>query len=329
MPDIPAPLTYGTVVGHFTSILWDTADTGSAPDISDLSGTVTISPNVRVFRILGATNYIAIQQNIVAKIVAGVLLAPDGVTPLRIIASDSPGITPSPVQYVAQFALDNASAQPGNLVFQVPSNGTVDLATIVSLAPASAVQTIVSDDTRIAAEAAAAQAQTALATLQQMIANGSIAVNGREVSLSADSTNLLWRLGTDPYQTLIPLSQITGAAGPAGTITGVTVTGLATGATPTVTLGGTASARTIALGIPAGPAGAVEYNALGIAPRIKSTAANSYPSRASRIAAINAVSATPYIAEVIYDATRYTSGVTAPTDPQVGDFWDYIDGSLA
>lgn len=324
MPDIPAPLTYGTVVGHFTSILWDTADAGNAPDISDLSGTVTISPNVRVFRILGPTNYIAIQQNIVAKIVAGVLLAPDGVTPLRIIASDSPGITPSPVQYVAQFALDNASAQPGNLVFQVPSNGTVDLATIVSLAPASAVQTIVSDDTRIAAEAAAAQAQAAADQLQQMINNGSIAVNGREVSLSSNSTSLLWRLGTDPYQTLIPLSQITGPAGAAGTITGVTVTGLASGATPTVTLGGTASARTIALGIPAGPAGTaapVDYTAIynGIGYVQIPLSGSTFPDRSTTLTArgIDPLRFTGYVEWYSVG----TAGAAAPGSAVVGDVW--------
>lgn len=45
------------------------------------------------------------------------------------------------------------------------------------------------------------------------------------------------------------------ASGPAGTITSVTATALAAGASPTVTLGGAPSARTIALGIPAGAAG--------------------------------------------------------------------------
>lgn len=47
----------------------------------------------------------------------------------------------------------------------------------------------------------------------------------------------------------------TGPTGPAGTITGATATGLAAGASPTVTLGGTPSARTFAFGIPQGAKG--------------------------------------------------------------------------
>lgn len=46
-----------------------------------------------------------------------------------------------------------------------------------------------------------------------------------------------------------------GTAGTNATITSVTATGLAAGATPTVTAGGTSSARTFAFGIPAGAKG--------------------------------------------------------------------------
>jgi len=47
----------------------------------------------------------------------------------------------------------------------------------------------------------------------------------------------------------------TGSQGPAGTITSASASALAAGATPTVTLGGTPSARTLALGIPRGAIG--------------------------------------------------------------------------
>lgn len=57
----------------------------------------------------------------------------------------------------------------------------------------------------------------------------------------------------------------TGNAGAAGTITSATATMLAAGASPTVTLGGTASARTIALGIPAAASPIVTYTWTGSA----------------------------------------------------------------
>ena len=47
----------------------------------------------------------------------------------------------------------------------------------------------------------------------------------------------------------------TGNTGPSGTITSATATGLAAGASPTVTLGGTPQARTMAFGIPRGDKG--------------------------------------------------------------------------
>ena len=49
---------------------------------------------------------------------------------------------------------------------------------------------------------------------------------------------------------------IQGVQGPSGTISGATATGLAEGAQPTVTLGGTAQNRTFAFGIPRGNTGA-------------------------------------------------------------------------
>lgn len=62
--------------------------------------------------------------------------------------------------------------------------------------------------------------------------------------------------GAQGPQGIQGIQGIQGATGPAGTITSATATGLAAGASPTVTLGGTASARTFAFGIPKGDTGA-------------------------------------------------------------------------
>lgn len=54
------------------------------------------------------------------------------------------------------------------------------------------------------------------------------------------------------------------AEGTAGTITSVSVIPLSAGATPTVALGGTPSARTITLGIPAGATGEAGANPIAL-----------------------------------------------------------------
>jgi hypothetical protein len=81
MADIPSPLTYGTIIGHYVSFLADSADAGFAPDMDTLNGSVTITSNLRVAQVAATgTNYLAVQKPIVAKIVNGVLYAPDGTT---------------------------------------------------------------------------------------------------------------------------------------------------------------------------------------------------------------------------------------------------------
>jgi hypothetical protein len=144
MADIPAPLTYGTVTGHFISILADTADVGNYPDILGITGSVTITPTIKSFHISG---YLVAYETITATIVGGELRAPDGITPLRILATDSPGLSPSPFQYVARFALNNVTVQPPPVTFSLPGGSTVDLSSLISSAdPVTPVQTVMVAD---------------------------------------------------------------------------------------------------------------------------------------------------------------------------------------
>lgn len=134
--DIPAPLTYGLITGKFISVMADSADAGDTPDMKTLNGTVTIAPNMPVVRVTAAdgTSYIAATPNVAAIVVDGNLLGPDG-TPLRMLASDSPGINPAGLLYTATFSLKGITAQPPTMTFALPSTG-IDLATAATLANA-------------------------------------------------------------------------------------------------------------------------------------------------------------------------------------------------
>lgn len=146
MADIPAPLTYATIVGRFISILADSSDVGNAPDIVNLSGSVTITPTVRRIHINSTPPMSAIAQTIVAQVVNGELLGPDGSNPLRILATDSPGINPSAFQYTASFALEGVAAQPLTVTFNAPGGTEVDLTTVIGVDPSPAIQYVTTEE---------------------------------------------------------------------------------------------------------------------------------------------------------------------------------------
>lgn len=113
--------------------------------------------------------------------------------------------------------------------------------------------------------------------------------------------------------------------GPAGEITGATVSLLAPGATPTITLGGTPSARTFAFALPAAQPGIdgldgadafVDYNVMGIDPKIYWDGTKWETTIALKKAAIEAAMGTTYTkGRWIFDSTDFLTGVTPPSDP--------------
>lgn len=185
LPDLPNGIAFGTITGTFLTVLADSSDTGNSPDAVALGGTVTITPVLKSFRITGAAPATVVTQDIKATIVNGTLLGPDGVTPLRVMASDSPNISPSPVQYTAKFALTGVTNQPPTITFSVPSNGTVDLSTVITLPAVAPVQTIVSEQDRLDAEAAAVRAEAAQAN------SGFVVIDNQDGTLSTTSNALV------------------------------------------------------------------------------------------------------------------------------------------
>lgn len=160
MADLPLPLTYGTVTGFAGFPLADSSDPGDRPDWETASGTVTFKPDVNVMRLspTGEPTRFALAKLIVCRLVNGALVAPDGATTVRLLATNSPGLNPVTFNWIATIAVQGAAINPPPLLFQLPSGTTVNLADIVSLSPQTNVVEVVTEQTRIAAQAAAAAA---------------------------------------------------------------------------------------------------------------------------------------------------------------------------
>lgn len=241
LPDLPAPLAFGTVIGTFISIMADSNDIGDSPDAVALAGTVSISPIVKTFRITGTNPSTVVAQDVLAVIVNGQLLGPDGITPLRIMGSDSPNISPARVQYTAKFSLINVTTQPPAITFDVPSGGVIDISTVIPFPPAAPIVTVFSEATRIAAEAARDQAVAAALSAQTSSTAAAGAINDTTTatttvwSSSKISALLATKQPVGDYATNAALaSGVTAAearANHTGTQAVATITGLATVAT--------------------------------------------------------------------------------------------------
>lgn len=260
MADVPGVVKYGKVVGHFVSFVADTDDSGNVPDEVPLTGTVTLTPNVPIMKFpTTSPPRTAFLGPIICRLIDGHLTAPNSQTPgVWLTASEQPDGSPSNVQYTATFQLTGVSsgAQPSPIIFEVPPDGEVDLTLIIPETPDPGTVIVVSHEDRLAVEAI-------LASIEDIIDGGGIIQgdDGREVQLRKGATAIEWQyVGDTSWQELVTLAELEGPAGdagPAGTITSATATGLPAGENPTITLGGTPSARTLAFGIPEGDPGDV------------------------------------------------------------------------
>lgn len=158
-------MTWGTVTGNFGALNADSNDAGQAPDLEPVSGTVTLTPRLPLVKILDLTTpIIAINKTVTCQIINGVLVGPDGTPGVRVVATDSPGIEPFPLQWDVRININGASVQPAPMTVDIPGGTTVNLAIIVPASPAVPVVTVVSEQTKIDAMAARNEAQAAATT---------------------------------------------------------------------------------------------------------------------------------------------------------------------
>lgn len=137
MADIQDPLKYGRVVGKFQYVVADSTDTGDAPDILDLRGTVRFTPSYRNVRVTDpdpAKRKIVYLDTIEASVRNGVLVDKAGNPGVSLLANTGAtgSVTPYDISWNAEFFLEKAdgttlSPQPESTWMSVSPDQTVIL----------------------------------------------------------------------------------------------------------------------------------------------------------------------------------------------------------
>lgn len=190
MADIPSPMTWGTIRGNFGAMNADGPDAGLAPDLEPVQGTVTLTPRLPLVKIYSIP-MIAVAKTIQCRIIDGRLIGPDNNPDVRVVASDSPGIEPSPLQWDVRINILGATQQPAPMTINVPSGGVVDLALVVPSPPAVPVVTVVTEETKVQAMSARDQAVSSATAAKSSeittISARNTAVSARDTSVTASA----------------------------------------------------------------------------------------------------------------------------------------------
>lgn len=238
MATVPSEVNYGRIRANFVAFIAD--DNGNVLEEVPLEGNVILTPTVGVLRFPSTSPpRTAVIQTLQCPVIGGILYPPG--TPLggpfpsqtgvAAVASDQPAGLPTTVQWTASFSLENTSAQPNPVTFEVPSGGVVDLTTVMPATPEPGIVVVVSTESRDRAEGAAATATqrasaaassaTAAATSASEAASSATAAQAaaaqdtgwRDVSaaLHEDCTGTLWvrRIGARVTAMFNITSQVT------------------------------------------------------------------------------------------------------------------------
>ena len=195
MAAVPSEVNYGRIRANFVAFIAD--DNGNVLEDVPLEGNVILTPTVGVLRFPSTSPpRTAVIQTLQCPVIGGILYPPG--TPLggpfpsqtgvAAVASDQPAGLPTTVQWTASFSLENTSAQPNPVTFEVPSGGVVDLTTVMPATPEPGIVVVVSTESRDRAEAAAATAtQKASAAASSATAAATSATNAETSATAAAS----------------------------------------------------------------------------------------------------------------------------------------------
>lgn len=157
---LPSALTYGRVVGRFVLAVADSADLDSDPDSQSATGSVKFIPAVTHVLVPGAIPdpvFVAPQAIECTLDAAGYLLGPNGERGITLLASNNNNINPKDWTYSVQFNIPGVNVPTFSL--KVEAGVTKNLALVSPLPTSGGVTVVVSEESRVAAAASAAQAQ--------------------------------------------------------------------------------------------------------------------------------------------------------------------------
>lgn len=167
----PSNVSYGTVIWRSASVEIDSNDASDLPDFNAITGTITFTPTVN--QVIDATAVpnpitlfgLPVVANIGPNGYLGVQIDSSTFVPsVKLLATDDHDLNPYNWAYTVTYSLRAANGRPLTLkshLIYVPTNGTVDLSTVIP--PASATPLGTSQATA-AANAAAASAAAAAAS---------------------------------------------------------------------------------------------------------------------------------------------------------------------
>ena len=204
MATVPSEVNYGRIRANFVAFIAD--DNGNVLEEVPLEGNVILTPTVGVLRFPSTSPpRTAVIQTLQCPVIGGILYPPG--TPLggpfpsqtgvAAVASDQPAGLPTTVQWTASFSLENTSAQPNPVTFEVPSGGVVDLTTVMPATPEPGIVVVVSTESRDRAEGAAAtatqRASAAASSATAAATSASEAASSATAAQAAAAQDTGWR----------------------------------------------------------------------------------------------------------------------------------------
>lgn len=167
---LPSNVQYGQVIGTFINAVADGDDADPYPDAQPATGSITFTPTVtRIINNDGVNPVTILPKPITAQVKNGVLVDSQDRPALTLVANkNTTGQNPIEWQYNVQYSINGATLPAFPLSLE--PDEIKDLAEVAPIPVAPGIVVIVSDESRVAAEAAADRAELAAERAEEAVA---------------------------------------------------------------------------------------------------------------------------------------------------------------